>query len=316
MNEHLLQEARRILLTEGLWITPNGYRQLLTDVFPVGSQLAITMDEPPTYRQKTHTALIAGLPTLKGTAAEGVTLTDDYSSPDLPDQSVAYHRIFGLITADSSWCFSSKQLERDLLAAEANPQVAAHLLHINSPGGEAWYLDRLSETFGQLQKPVLAIYEMCCSAAYHIGCHAQRLYATTMFDFVGCIGTMVSFWDFEEYFKQLGLRKIEARAEGSDLKNKMFDDLVDGKPEQYVERVLNPLNTQFLATVRSQRDQLSGVSDDAPVLRGETYFTSEAQQIGLCDGQRTFAQAVAECAQMGREWSEAEKLKNRVYDMI
>ena len=39
---------------------------------------------------------------------------------ELPEGSIAYHRIWGFITSDCQWYFSSKQFERDLLAAEAN----------------------------------------------------------------------------------------------------------------------------------------------------------------------------------------------------
>ena len=70
-------------------------------------------------------------------------------------------------------------------------------------------MDRLSETLRNAKKPILAIYEeYCASAAYYIGCHGQKLYATTSHDFVGCIGTMCSFWNFEPYFEKLGLKKM------------------------------------------------------------------------------------------------------------
>ena len=240
----------------------------------------------------------------------------DYDSQELHPDTVAYHRVWGLVTAASRWYFSSQQLERDLMAAEQNPLISSHLLHVNSPGGEAWYLDRLSATLRQLSKPVVTLYEMCCSAAYHIGCHGSRVYATTQFDFVGCIGTMVSFYDFSDYYARLGIKLVEAKADGSDLKNKMFDNLRKGKPEQYVSDVLNPLNADFLATVRAQRPQLASLADDAPVLRGETFYTAAAQEVGLCDGQRTLEQAVSEAAQMGRRWSETSRQKSAVYNAL
>ena len=70
---------------------------------------------------------------------QGITVTDDFSSDELPEGSIAYHRIWGFITSDCQWYFSSKQFERDLLAAEANPAITCHFLHVNSPGGSMVY---------------------------------------------------------------------------------------------------------------------------------------------------------------------------------
>lgn len=314
-----------------LWISPSGYIQLMISAFPVirhmdtipvdksgqpeSSQFFFT--DTKTYEEKTKEQLEKIQKLLSQESdTKSITMTCDYSSENLPDGSIAYHRVFGLITADSSWRFSSKQLERDILSAEANPQISCHFLHVNSPGGEAWYLDRLGETMERCSKPILVLYENCCSAAYHIACHGTKLYANTKFDFVGCIGTMTSFWDFEDYYKQIGIRKVEAKATKSDLKNKMFDDLVDGKPKQFIDNVLNPLNEEFLTTVRSQRKQLASLDDKHPAMRGETYYTDEAVEIGLADGCRTFIEAVAEAALLGHQYLETAKAKDFVYSAI
>lgn len=312
-----------------LWITPEGYRQLMMLAFamhqnpqPADKAIIPSVKEfffidPPTYKQEAKKALAVLKAKLhQDDATKSINVTDEFDSPELPQDSVAYHRIWGPIFADSRWWASSKQLELDVLAAEQNPSISCHFLHINSPGGEAWYLDRLSETLQHCAKPILTLYEeSCCSAAYHIGCHGNRVLATTQYDFAGCIGTMVSFHDFEGYYEKLGIKLIEARATKSDLKNKMPDDLKNGKPEEYIQRVLNPLNDEFLATVRSQRQALSQLDDDEPVMRGEVYFTQESIDVGLADGVSTFVDAVAEAYQMGVRHSEAQQLKHNLYNL-
>ena len=338
-----MNELRQILFSDRpLLITPAGYLQLIamavnppptaqhpssitqhpspithhpTPITQHPSPLSFFFGDEKTYKDESREALERLRLLICQEENNPINLTDDYGDDELPDNTIAYHRVFGFITADSQWYFSSKQLERDLQEAERNPHITCHLLHVNSPGGEAWYLDRLSETLDQCQKPIVCLAETCCSAAYHIACHAQHLYATTRFDFFGCIGTMTSFYDYEAYFEQLGIKKVEARADQSDLKNKMFDDLVDGKPRQYVEQVLNPLNEAFLAAVRSHREMLAGLDSDAPVLRGETYLTEAAVKIGLCDGQRSLMQVVSECAQLGREYTDAQQLKEKLYHL-
>lgn len=323
-----MNEIQTLLLsTLPLWITEDAYRQLMVTAFPLNGVMVNSKQKKEEqvmtdaeireylkthtyYQYETHEALqlICSKISQRDDTKE-VQLTDEFDSPSLTDGTIAYHRVFGVVTANSYWYFSSKQMEQDIVAAENNPQISAHLLHINSPGGEAWYMDRLSETLRNAKKPILAIYEeYCASAAYYIGCHGQKLYATTNNDFVGCIGTMCSFWDFEPYFEKLGLKKIVAKATKSSMKNKIFDDLKDGKSEDYIKNILDPMNEQFLAEVKAMRSKLSELGDDAPVLQGESFYTAPAEGLGLIDGKRTLVEAIAEVAQLGEAYTGAQNL--------
>lgn len=324
-----MKELQAILLSSmPLWITEDGYRQLMVAAFPMSSAIVEKQENTKIkeqmglaevkeylkshtfYQYLTHEALseISAKVSQQDETKE-INLTDDYASPELKDGTIAYHRIFGVVAAESYWCFSSKQLQQDILDAENNPNISAHILHINSPGGEAWYMDRLSETLREAKKPIVAIYEeYCASAAYYIGCHGQKLYATTAHDFVGCIGTMCSFWDFEPYFEKLGIKKVVAKATNSTQKNKVFEDLTKGKPEDYIKNVLDPMNEQFLSEVKAMRPKLAELDDDASVLQGESYFTAPAEEIGLIDGKRTLIETIAEAAQLGDAYDGTQKL--------
>ena len=82
-------------------------------------------DDPPTYKDLADKALAKIQQQLHALSEfQEVTLTSDFSSNELPEGSIAYHRIWGFITADSRWYFSSKQFERDILDAEANPAIS------------------------------------------------------------------------------------------------------------------------------------------------------------------------------------------------
>lgn len=330
-----MNELQQLLLSgKALHITTDGFRQAMLIAFPLSgkaetpevrnnlrllstTQLAYLASHT-WYQLETHEALKKQLETIRQDNSQpAVTLTDEYANEELPENSIAYHRVWGAVMSEAYWFFSSKQLAADLMAAENNPQITCHFLHVNSPGGDAWFLDRLSETLRACTKPIITLYEhLCCSAGYYIACHGSRVYALTANDYVGCIGTMCSFYDFQPYFEKLGIKLIEAKADKSDLKNKTFDDLRKGKPAQYVDDFLNPLNEQFLTCVRSQRSGLAELGDDAPVLRGETYLTAEAITTGLCDGTRTFAEAVAEAVVMGAEYADAEKTKRAIYNIL
>lgn len=305
-----MNEILAILLSERpLFITSDGYRQMAMTVLPYirlnsSDELPKATEffgwDPPTYKEENDKAVAS----LKKILAEddltkAVNVTNEFDNQELPADTIAYHRIFGFITSGSRWYFSSKQLERDLLTAESNPQISAHLLHVNSAGGEAWYMDRLSETLRSLQKPIFTLCEgYMASAAYYIGCHGRKVYAVTLNDIIGSIGAMTSFHDYEGWYEQMGIKLIEAKATQSDLKNKMAEDLVDGKPKQFVEEILDPLVEQFIGEVQSQRAKLKNTDKDHPVLRGHIYYTPRAEEIGLIDGQRTIVEAVAELSSL------------------
>lgn len=307
-----MNELLRILLSERpLFITGDGYRLLVMTVLPymrltgtakVPDVSAFFGWDPPTYKEETDKA-VARLKKIVSDddITKAIQITNEFDNRELPQDTIAYHRVWGFVTADSRWYFSSKQLEQDLIAAEQNPQISAHLLHVNSSGGEAWYLDRLSETMRSLTKPVYTVYEnVMASAAYYIGCHGQKIYAVTRNDIAGSIGTMTSFHDYEGWYEQMGIKLIEAKATASKLKNKMVDDLIDGKPKQFIEEILDPVNDQFISEVCSQRPKLAATDKDHPVLQGHIYYTDRAEEVGLIDGHRTLLEALAELSALVR----------------
>lgn len=305
---HLLTSPQARLL-----ITHDEYIAALLAYFPIGNQsVSSSFDDSKTYKEYV-TEEISPIQ-----AKSAVPLTVDFSSNDIEPGTLAYHRIKGLITADSRWYFSSKQFEQDLLQAEDNPNIACHFLHISSGGGEAWYLDRLSETMRGLSKPIYSFVEKVCgSAAYYIGCHGSEVKALTQNDIIGCIGSMIGFWDIDPYFETLGFRKIEEYAHISDLKNKKYNDLKDGKPQQFIDEELEPLAIQFREAVCSSRTALASLDLDHPALRGETFDATHAIDVGLIDGIVTFNEALAEAHELGYKWSESRKQqRNRVLSLI
>lgn len=296
MND-ALKYLRQLLITrQGLLITAEAYASAVMDVFPINPVSEITL--PQMYIESCRKAL-----SLIQVEYPDFNITTDFSSNELASSSIAYHRIFGFITSSSRYYFSSKQFEKDLLAAEANPAISCHLFHINSGGGEAWYIDRLSETISSLKKPTVTLFEMAGgSAAYYIGCQAKHVFCLTDNDLIGCIGTMIDFYDWDSYFEKLGLKRITVRASNSDLKNKEYDDLLAGKNEDYKKKFLNPMNASFLQTVRQYRKQLKNASDDEPALRGETFLSQTAIEKGLVDSKKSFLETLQYAKELATKW--------------
>lgn len=267
---------------------------------------------PKTYNQESIEAFASLKKNIKKAELKDVNITIDYESPDIDSGSVAYHRIFGFITHSCHWCFSSKDFEKNLMDAEINDNIISHLIHINSPGGEAYYLDRLSDTMRSLTKPVVVLIEKyCASAAYYIGCHSQHIYALTQNDTIGCIGTMTSVSNWDGYYEKLGIKFFNVKSSKSPLKNKMHDDLENGKPDEYRKRVLDPLALQFISEVKLARPNLAKLEDSDPLFEGDTFNTDEAIAKGVIDGRKTLTEAILEAATLGQS---QQKLKSFAFN--
>ena len=309
-----------LLSRQGLLITAEGYASVIAEASP-------TVHDSD-YAEKGHadmlyTEVISGALDLCSSQVrmafpdKDISIVSDYTSEELPDNSIAYYPVFGVITSNSWWRFSSKQFEKDLLASESNPAIIAHFVHIDSPGGEAFYMDRLSETMRDLSKPVVVLAErVCASAGYLIACHGTRIFAATGYDKIGSIGTMAEVWDYSEYFKKIGIEVHTYHASASDLKTKLMDDAASGKGDEYVERLLNPLNDMFLSEVRSTRPALKDAPDDEPALRGDIYLTDEAIGKGLIDARATLTEAILEASRLGREYADIQRAKSQLLSII
>ncbi|MGL5958489.1 MAG: S49 family peptidase, partial [Phocaeicola sp.] len=139
MND--LTYLRNAILSQNLFITSEGLTSLVMDLFPTSTQSMLDY-KPATYKEQVQSLVQLAQQTASDDSIAVTTLFNDES---LQQGTIAYHPIFGFITASSYWRFSTKQFEKDLLAAESNPAISCHFIHINSPGGEAWYMDRISE---------------------------------------------------------------------------------------------------------------------------------------------------------------------------
>ncbi len=234
----------------------------------------------------------------------GIKVTNNPHNEELESNTLAYYRIKGMITADSCWRVSTKELQGDIITAEANPNISGHFFHINSGGGEAWFLDQLAATIRQCNKPTFAFIEKICgSAAYYIASQAGHISVATPFDLIGCIGTMVSITDIEPMLEKWGVKFIQEYATNSDLKNKKYNDLLDGQPQQFITEELDPLRDQFVADVKVCRPAIAALPEDHPVLRGETYYANKSIENGLIDVIEPFDAALERTYAAATVWN-------------
>lgn len=222
-------------------------------------------------------------------------LTMDYSGEQVAAGSIAVFSICGYIYYDRApWYFSTRNFIQDIKTADENPAISAHLLYIDTPGGEAFGLPEAFETIRSLKKPVYAFVDsMAASAGYYFAAGAKKIYAGSIFSNIGCIGAMAEMYDDTEYDKNMGFRRIVLRSAYSPLKNKMAEDVVEGHPEEYIRERLDPLAEKFILDVRSARPD---IKEDSDALKGKIYFAAVAQGEGLIDGVMKLDEVLDEIA--------------------
>ena len=135
------------------------------------------------------------------------------------------------------------------------------------------------------KKPLVALYDGCCSA------HLYSMYGTRP-DYVmaendisatiGSIGVVISFADNRKYLSEKGFELHEIYADESSDKNLAFKLALEGKYEKIKEEMLNPLARKFQNDVMLFRPNLK--KEVPGVLTGKTFFTDEALEIGFADG--------------------------------
>ncbi len=210
---------------------------------------------------------------------------------DIPSGSIAYHPIFGNIVYGYHWYYpSTMELMDNLKAAEANEAIAAHIIHIDSCGGEAFGLHEAFELIRSLKKPCYAVVESCAaSAAYYLAAGCKKIFTTSKFSKVGSIGVMVVYVDDSEYYESNGIKIKELYSNYSPLKNEDSRKLEAGETKEFIEKYLDPLAKTFIEDVRSARKKIEEGSD---ALKGEIYLAEEAETIGLTDGVKSFDDTV------------------------
>ena len=211
----------------------------------------------------------------------GLSYPSDFSDPNIPDGSIAFHPVLGEITYQSYWRFSTKQFIADIKAADENPAIKAHLIYVDSCGGEAFGCHEAFLAVKDLTKPVYAFVDsMAASGGYYLAAGADKIFASSIFSEIGSIGVMCTFYDYDGYYKQEGIEKKTLLSNYSPLKNKVINDAAKGAGDEYIKRFLDPMALQFIEDVKSMRKDLS---EDAQ--KGEIYYSPEAQSAALIDGQ-------------------------------
>ncbi len=184
----------------------------------------------------------------------------------------------------------TRTLAARLLEADAEDSVIGHILIVESGGGQVIAVPELTDAMQKCTKPIVAwIDGMAASAAYYIISYSGKIIASRETDYVGCIGTMLT-WEgrkAKSLENEDGEISVTIYADGSEEKNAEYEMAINEFNFQPAkDRILNPINVKFKSDVAANRPSVT-----ADLLKGKTY--SAVEVIGtLIDSIGSFDTAV------------------------
>lgn len=220
-----------------------------------------------------------------------------FADTNIPTGSVAVIPIRSEILKYDQPCGprGTQSILSDIKAADQNPGIKSIILVVDSPGGQVSGTDLLSEAIKNSTTPVVAFIDgLAASAAYWIISGASRIIAGSDLDRIGSIGTMMMVEDLQPALEQLGVKFHEVYATLSIDKNADFNQVLDGKYDDYRKNVLDVINSKFVETIRSSR-----LSVDETALTGRMFFAPQAIELGLIDEIGTFEKAIETAFSLG-----------------
>jgi protease-4 len=207
-------------------------------------------------------------------------------------QFVAVVSIVGGISKYNQECGPKGMVtkEKEIKQALMDPSIIGIVLKLDTPGGEASYLETLSETIRAANKPIVALVEGdACSAGYWIASSTKEIYLNSKMDRVGSIGAYITLADMNGYYEKKGIKIEEIYAPQSTEKNKEYRDVFAATSSKVaMENRLKDLVNIFIEEVNTNRS-----ITDKKALAGAVFMGQKAIDIGLADGIKNLDACVA-----------------------
>jgi protease-4 len=213
-----------------------------------------------------------------GTSGRQTTIIDGD-----PMQRVAVIPVSGIIMNDAS-----QQFARFMKMAEADNNVKAVVLEIDSPGGTVTASDEMHHRIMEFKKArpgvqvIASMGSLAASGGYYIACAADHVYAqpTTM---TGNIGVLFPRYNVSRLADKWGIEETTLHSTGADYKNagSMFKP-DNPKETKYFQDIIDKSFTQFKTVVKNGRGPKLTKSLDE-IANGQIYLGPDALSLGLID---------------------------------
>ena len=212
---------------------------------------------------------------------------------------VAIIPIIGAMSRYGGMCsYGSEDMKNWIDKANADPNISAIVLEINSPGGEVDGTEALGNAVKNSKKPVVAwVAGMAASAAYWVASQASEIWMESeVTSEVGSIGVLCMHVDQSGALEAEGYKVSIIRSDGSE--DKAVFNSIEGLSDEVLvstKESLNSTRTQFVKTVKGGRPNIAG-----DVFTGKMFEGKTAKQKKMADRFGSLTDAVLRADQLAR----------------
>ncbi|UOQ96625.1 S49 family peptidase [Hymenobacter sp. 5317J-9] len=236
------------------------------------------------------------------------------SSANTSGSKVAVLPIQGTVQKRGGYCsLGTKDLVAQLNAANRDPEIAAIVLDIDSPGGQVDGTEEFAQACALSAKPVVAYIDgLGASAAYWIASQASFIYINSASTgYAGSLGVLCMSIDQTAFLEKQGYKVEILRSSRAVDKARLnsvepLSDVVRAS----VQADLDQIGETFIAAV--ERGRAGKLSTKEDVFTGKVYRGSDAKKYGLVDAIGSLQDAVNKAAQLAQSGSGAGKLASSI----
>ena len=226
----------------------------------------------------------------------------------IEQDSIAMIPLHGSMLKNGTLCsYGTSEIASMMLEIAKEKNVTGIILDIDSGGGAvdsvAPLVDVIKKIQSDFNKPVVALCDLCASAAYWVACACDKIIASNNISAeFGSIGVMMSFMDVKPFYEKQGYVFHEIYSNLSTEKNDTFRKALNGEYEKIKTEELDPLALQFRQSVLKLRNGKFIADTDEANLKGKTYFADKAKELGMIDIIGNADVAIAEIKRLSNKY--------------
>ncbi len=224
------------------------------------------------------------------------------SSANTSGSKVAVIPVQGAIQKRGGMCsLGTKDLVAQLNAANRDPEIAAIVLDIDSPGGQVDGTEEFAQAVAASGKPVVAYIDgLGASAAYWIASQAAHIFINSASTgYAGSLGVLCMSMDQSAFLEKQGVKVEILRSSRAVDKARLnpVEPLSDAVRAQ-VQADLDQIADTFISAVEKGRAGKLSTKED--VFTGKVYRGADALKYGLVDKVGSLQDAVNQAAKLAQ----------------
>jgi len=190
----------------------------------------------------------------------------------------------------------SDRIVQQLKHADADPDVKAIILRVDSPGGGVVASDEIYEQMTKMEKPVIvSMGTMAASGGYYVSAPADEIWANRH-TLTGSIGVIIQFVNIEGFAEEYGIEATTITSGANKDTGSLFRAM---RPEEEAiwQAIIDESYDVFVQIIAAGRGL-----DEAAVRKladGRVYTGQQALELGLVDNLGNLPKVVGRAAELG-----------------